>query len=307
MVQNPVYIGILKSGDALSEVFPHLKIIDDEIFSKAQEIRIQRSNKYEPLRRLPLRTKGESLLSGNIFCGSCSGRLTLTTNGTIYTNKNGEQINKKRIRYICYNKSRKIIPCDGQTGYTTHKLNDIISLLLANLFKSIKDTPENTLIEKRYQSELAISTKKLKSARVEHKKPSDSLKTLQNEVVNAIQGTSKFDSVILNDLIKQTTEKLTTAQNEITHHESELENKQQHMTNIQTQYHNLINWADIFMDCEKETKKMIEAYLIESVRVSRNYELEIRFNVAYEQFCSMGNMGNTGNAEQTTSNKLEMA
>jgi len=287
MIMSVIYVGILKSGDTLSEEFPNLRIVDDEVYKKAQDIRIQRSNEYEPQRTLPLQTKGESLLSGNIFCASCGGRLTLTTNGRKHTRADGTETVYKRVKYICYNKSRKIVPCDGQTGYTTHKLDDIISMLLLNLFKSVQDTPEKDLMEKRYQSELAIATGKLKTSRAEAKKLADTLKTLQDEVVNAIQGTSKFDSGVLNDLIKQTREKLTIAEDEVTSHEQELDNKQQYMTEIKAQYKNLISWADIFIDSDKDVKKMIAAYLIESVKVSRGYEVEVKFHVAYEQFCEV--------------------
>jgi len=285
MIMSVLYIGIMKSGDTTSEVFPHLQIIDNEAFEKAQEIRIQRSNEYEPQRRLPLQTKGESLLSGNVFCASCGGRLSLTTNGRKHTKSDGTQTIYKRVKYVCYNKSRKVMPCDGQTGYTTQKLDDIISILLLDLFKNVKSTPEKDLIEQRYQSELAVAMGKLRVARTEAKKLTDTLKTLQDEVVNAIQGTSKFDSGVLNDLIKQTREKLTIAEGETSRYELDLGSKQQHISAIQAQYKNLINWADIFMDSDKEVKKMIVAYLIESVKVSRGYEVEVKFHVAYEQFC----------------------
>ena len=148
--------------------------------------------------------------------------------------------------------------------------------------------PKNALIEKRYRAELALSKSKLKTAKAELKKHLDSLKTLQDEVINAIQGTSKFDSGLLNELIGQTKEKAAIAEKEVKAHELDLENKNQHMADIQTQYDNLISWADIFQDSNKETKKMITAYLIESVKVSRGYEVEIKFHIAYKQFCNAG-------------------
>jgi peroxiredoxin family protein len=60
------------------------------------------------------------------------------------------------------------------------------------------------------------------------------------------------------------------------------------MSDIQAQYKSLISWADIFVDSDIEVKKMIAAYLIESVKVSRGYEVEVKFHVAYEQFCEAG-------------------
>jgi len=285
MIQSVIYIGILKSGDTLSEVFTHLQIVDNDVFDKAQKIRTERTKEYESLRRLPLRTKGQSLLSGNVFCLDCGGRLSLTTSGKSYAKKDGTVVENKRIRYTCYNKSRKTYDCKGQTGYTMAKLDGIISDLLMGLFKSVKDTPERKLIDKRYKADLSASKNRLKSARSELKKQTDSLKTLQDEVINAIQGTSKFDAGVLNDLIKQATEKASEAENEMTRYELELGNKQQLVTEIQSQYKNLISWADMFQGSNNETKKMITAYLIESVKVGRGYEVEIKFNVAYEQFC----------------------
>jgi len=288
MIQSVIYIGILKSGETLSEVFPSLQIVDNEIFNKAQKIREQRTNEYASQRRIPLRTNGQSLLSGNIFCAGCGGRLSLTTAGKSYTKKDGTYVENKKIRYTCYNKSRKICDCNGQTGYTMSKLDGIISELLVGLFDNVRDIPERELIEKRYYADLSVCKNKLKGAREELKKHADSLKTLQGEVINAIQGTSKFESGLLNDLISQTKEKISVVEDEIQVYELELANKEQLMTKIQSQCKNLINWADIFQDSNKETKKMIASYLIESVKVGRGYEIDVKFHVAYEQFCMVG-------------------
>jgi DNA invertase Pin-like site-specific DNA recombinase len=290
MIQNVLYIGILKSGETLSDVFPNLQIIDNEIWEQAQMIRIARKREYEDerSRRIPLNTKGEALLSGNIFCSHCGGRMCLTTNVKLYNKVDGEVVRTKRIRYRCYNKTRKICACDGQTEYGMEKLDDIVTRLLFSLFNDIQATPENQIIEKRYQSELVSCTAKLKGAKDALKKHSESLKTLQGEVVNAIQGASKFDSAVLNVLIIQTQEKVAAATNEVQQYELEYGNRKQQMNDIKTQYKKFISWAEIFNTSTKETKKMIAAYLIESVKVRRGYEVDIKFNVAYEQFCIAG-------------------
>lgn len=284
IIQNPIYIGILKSGEILSEPFPNLQIIDNDMFEQAQKLRIERSNEHEEMRRLPLNTKGQSLLSGNIFCGHCGGRLCLTTNGKAYKKADGTIVKNKRIRYICYNKTRKICDCDGQTGYTMKKLDGIIIEFISNLFQNIKGASKSELIEKSYQTELTSYMIKLKGAKADLQKQTDSLKLLQDEVVKSIQGESKFTPELLNELIAQIRDKVETAKIEVQKYESELENKQQYLTAIKINYENLINWSEIFQNSNSETKKMITAYLIESVKVSRDYELDIKFNLSYEQF-----------------------
>ncbi len=42
-------------------------------------------------------------------------------------NAAGERVGRKRIRYVCYNKTRKRCDCKGQTGYTMHILDKMIT------------------------------------------------------------------------------------------------------------------------------------------------------------------------------------
>jgi chromosome segregation ATPase len=140
------------------------------------------------------------------------------------------------------------------------------------------------LIQKNYQAELKNCETKIKNAKSEHRKQKDSLKTLQGEVVKAINGESKFDSDVLNDLIAQTKGKIQSSSEAVDRYQSELANQQQYLTDTKADYGKLISWADMFEDASPETRRMITAYLIQSVKVSRGYELDITLNVAFEQF-----------------------
>ena len=58
-----------------------------------------------------MNTRGKSLLSGNVYCGHCGARLALTTNGKSYPCKEDPHRVVKRVRYICYGKTRKLPDC----------------------------------------------------------------------------------------------------------------------------------------------------------------------------------------------------
>ena len=120
ILKNITYKGVLRSGTTFSEPFKELQIIDPYTFDLAQKLIEERVNEKKEERVTPLNTSGQSLLSGNVFCGHCGGRLVLTTNGKVVKLANGETKGVKRIRYICYNKTRRRLDCDGQTGYTMH-------------------------------------------------------------------------------------------------------------------------------------------------------------------------------------------
>lgn len=111
MIKNITYIGILRSGESRSQVLPQLQIIDEQTFQAAQEITTQRCGKYESTRHIPLNVKGTSLLAGNVFCGHCGARLSLTTNGKGRPKSDGTDT--VRVRYVCQTKTRKHEPCGG--------------------------------------------------------------------------------------------------------------------------------------------------------------------------------------------------
>lgn len=146
ILHNELYMGILKSGTTRSEVFPEFQIISPDYFEMAQKLMAERINERKETRTMPLNTTGQSLLSGNVFCGHCGGRLTLTTNGTVRTHADGTVEQRKRVRYVCYNKTRHRLDCDGQTGYTMHILDGIIVDVLHMIFDKMAEVTEDEIV-----------------------------------------------------------------------------------------------------------------------------------------------------------------
>ena len=117
---NPTYTGVLRSGESRSPILPELQIIPTEQFERAQLIRKERSATAQSIPSIPINTRGQSLLSGNVFCGHCGARLTLTTSKRYRKLRDGSYDKTPRIRYVCYGKTRKQTECTGQTGCTLH-------------------------------------------------------------------------------------------------------------------------------------------------------------------------------------------
>lgn len=120
VIKNPICIGIIQKGESQSSVLPELKIIDEEVFARAQEIVRER---VVPQSEVPLTTRGQSLLVGNVYCGHCGARLSLATAGRNYKKKDGTVVKKTYSCYKCYNKAMAAEKCDGQTTYGVSKLD----------------------------------------------------------------------------------------------------------------------------------------------------------------------------------------
>ena len=284
ILHNIMYTGVLRSGTTYSEVFPDLQIIPTETFQLAQKLMAERTNEYKEKRTMPLHTKGQSLLSGNIFCGHCGGRLTLTTNGTTRINADGERVGRKRIRYVCYNKTRKRSNCDGQTGYTMHILDDIVTDILHQLFERMRTVDENEIVSRTQRNAMVSLNERLTNAKAECAKTNKEYESLKLEVIKAVQGESAFPMEILSELVNNARTKMLDANAQLTELNKELEESNQRLKTIKADFQRMMEWSDIFDKSEMQVKKMIAGYIIKRIDVFEDYRLHIEFNMNFAQF-----------------------
>ena len=287
IICNLTYTGVLRSGESRSQTLPHLQIITPELFEAAQHIRTSRANSAEQERRVPLNTRGQSLLAGNVFCGHCGSRLALTTNGKAYPCKEDAHRIVKRVRYICYGKTRKQTECDGQTGYTAHILDGIIDKVVRQIFERMKAIPKSEIVNIRYREKMDERKALLKSAKSDYAKATAELDTLRAEVIKSLRGESAFSQDLLSSLIVDNEKKCLTIQHTMEAAQAAYDKGQAMLDALNAQYDDIISWADMFDSASMEAKKMIVSCLIRRVEVYRDYRLHIDFNIDFEQF-SMG-------------------
>jgi len=65
---------------------------------------------------------------------------------------------------------------------------------------------------------------------------------------------------------------------------AELEETVQSASQVLREYDQLIGWAEMYDNCTFEAKKMIVAQFVKEVHVRRDYEIDIEFNVSFEEF-----------------------
>jgi DNA invertase Pin-like site-specific DNA recombinase len=284
ILHNIAYTGVLRSGESQSEIFEELQIIDPANFGLAQKLMAERVNEYNENRTMPRNTRGQSLLSGNIFCGHCGGRLTLTTNGTVRKNAAGEEISRKRIRYVCYNKTRKRAECDGQTGYTMHILDGLVTDVLHKVFDRMKNVSEDNIVGRAHRMAAVSLNEKIGKAKAECVKATKEYDSLKDEVIKAVQGQSKFQLDLLSELVDAARAKMMQANARLTELNRELENSQNKLAEIKADYNRIMTWSELFDESDMDVKKMIAGYIIKRVYVCSDYKLHFEFNINFAQF-----------------------
>ena len=63
-----------------------------------------------------------------------------------------------------------------------------------------------------------------------------------------------------------------------------IKEKNEVLSKLDYHFEQFKSWADEFESASIEQKKMILCQLIKAVKVSRNYQIEIAFNISYKQF-----------------------
>lgn len=280
ILHNPLYKGVLRSGETWSEPFEELQIIRPEVFELAQSLMNERTNAYKECRTVPLKTTGQSLVSGNIFCGHCGGRLTLTTNGKITRTADGTPLKRKRIRYVCYNKTRHRAECDGQTGYTMHILDQMITDILHQVFDKMKAATPDMLLDGAARKQVMSLESELQRAKAENIKANKEYDALKSELLKAVQGKSKMSIDILSEVMDGVRQRIIDSSGRVTSLTAELENENARMSEMQAELDRITTWSGMFDQSDMATKKMICSYIIKRVKVFRDVE----FNINVEQF-----------------------
>ncbi|MDU6203275.1 MAG: recombinase zinc beta ribbon domain-containing protein, partial [Flavonifractor plautii] len=224
------------------------------------------------------------LLSGNVYCGHCGARLNLTTSGKAYPCKEDPHRVIKRVRYICYGKTRKQTDCDGQTGYTAHILDGIIDKLVRQIFERMKAIPKSEIVNARYREKMEERRSLLRSVRADYTKAADELDMLKAEVIKALRGESAFSKDLLGSMVSEAEAKCAELQKQFEDAQAAYEEGQTVLHSLQEQYDNVISWADLYDTASLQAKKMIVNCLIRRVEVYRGYKLHIDFNIDFTQF-----------------------
>ena len=281
IIKNPIYTGVIRNGECQSEVLTDLQIIDVETFEKAQQMMEKRATHHNDV---PLNTKGRSLLVGNVYCGHCGGRLTLTTSGRKRVRKDGTILRETRARYQCHYNIRHPGECDGQSGYGVDKLDKLVDQIIRIQLGRIQNAPPQELIEKQQAKEMELIKSKLKLLNDQYRQKQREYQDLRAETIKVVQGTSRLNVDLLNSLVEETSDQIKQLEQQIQATTTELEETLRDASQVLQEYDQLVGWAEMYDNCTFEAKKMIVAQFVKAVRVRRDYEIDIEFNVSFEEF-----------------------
>ena len=151
-------------------------------------------------------------------------------------------------------------------------------------FAEIAAAPESEILNHQHKKEIELARIKLDQANAHLAEKQKDLSDYKAETLKVIRGQSNLSVELLNALVKETETMIALAQTRIDAAQTEYELLLASAENLRQEYDRLLTWADLFDTCSFEAKKMIVAQFVKAVRVSRDYNIEIDFNVSFEEF-----------------------
>jgi hypothetical protein len=116
-------------------------------------------------------------------------------------------------------------------------------------------------------------------------KQEESLGKLQLEIVKALTGDSVFSQEDLAANIQVMKERIKKLENDLLACSIELDDKEKSYQSLEPTYNRFRNWADEYRELSKEKRRVIICELISRIELRNGYDIKIKFDLQYEQFC----------------------
>ncbi len=284
LIENPLYIGVMHISGVRSEPFEKYRIIDDELFKRCIDTVKGRAPSLGSEMRYPQQTKSDNLLSGFVYCAHCGNKLAYYPNVTRRKLADGTLREYRRNMYRCYRKSNSPTSCSGVNVYNADVVIDAVVKVVQEFFTRIKATPSEELLNASFQRNLSIHQVAFKQAEADFQQAHKEITALEEQTIKALTGENSIDVSIINSMMPKYREKLDTAQRRMEEAKASMKKEEETNRTAVTQVSNLIEWADMFEEANKETRHMILARLIERVEVGAGYKVTVKFKITYEQF-----------------------
>ena len=198
--------------------------------------------------------------------------------------KDGTVRREIRCRYQCHYNLRHPGECDGRSGYGVTKLDGIVEKIIRHQFAQIKMASQDDVIAQQHEKAVELARARCNMAEMQLSEKRRELEDYQKEIIKVIRGESRLNVDLLNELIDKAQTDVEALSQTAEAARQELESRTADMETEQQEYDKLKTWADLYDNCNFAAKKMIVSQFIKSVRVYRDYTLEVEFNVSFEQF-----------------------
>lgn len=310
---NVAYTGVLRSGESISDIFPDLQIIAPDQFKRVQKGRDQRSKEYlekyatahepeiietedgkeasvsRPPRSYPRKNTGKGLLSGNVYCGHCGGRIFASTARRTHHPKTGEP--ERIVVYKCYNRTQHKDTCDGPTTYRAEKVDAVVSGIIRSILQKAGTVSEYDIVCQQIGATASDLRQQIRQSKLDLSKKRIELGKWEGLMLDSLDGKCVFTPEQVKHRMDSVQEAMASLSANIESLEARLEDNDRLTRELAEQHQLFLSWAEMFDTATRPEKKLIASQIIKAVTLSREYGIQIEFNISEAQYLNGMEMG----------------
>jgi DNA invertase Pin-like site-specific DNA recombinase len=295
ILNNPIYKGQFKMTSkvrektVLSPIREDLIIIPPELWDRNQEI-IQ-SRRYVKViddvrdRRETKNIYGKMLLNGMAYCGNCGMALTTQTAYKNWTTADGVKHKSSYYKYRCSSFYKKgSVKCDGQSTYGMTVIEPVAIKYAKTIIKKLQQKELKDSFFMQFDKNIEGYIKQKQSLRQEIEKHYEELKTLKQEVVKVLMGQSEFDKVLLNELIQQKQDEISSKTILLDGIDFKISKEKDAKSKYNALNNEFVDWEERFDNAPFEVKRLMLSKVIKRFIVYNRKEFEIEYDITIDTF-----------------------
>ncbi|WP_310877815.1 recombinase family protein [Priestia megaterium] len=285
ILSNPIYTGWKrykgfngKTGDT-QPYNPKLRIISDELFKEAEDIRNKKREKIREQDKAGIPLAGKLMFSGLAYCSYCGAKLS---GNYLYRKKQSkDKPQYVNYRYRCpLNKGQ--LNGEHQKSMWGAKKYDRFAIerikhVISNLdLESIIDN--STMIK---EASTKVKERNVNNIEKELKVRQERLAKLHAEISKAINNESEFTPKQLSSAITNAENDIEQLKKNLNNLKEEIASERENFSEINSIVNVLNNWEHKFDNADDDSKKAMLSKIINKVYFSRE-GIEIEFNLMLE-------------------------
>lgn len=283
ILTNKVYIGYKKYKDEFQPYNEKIRIIEDDIFYQAQQIREKRKNSLRNQDKDGIPLAGKLMFSGIAHCAYCGRKLYgnyLYRKYSVKDKNSGKiyEYTKPMYRYRCSSVEGKINHEKVMWGASKYdkiiisKIKNILSLLDIEQFIKINIEKKKDILKLKEKTVEGLIKK-----REQHGKQ---LLKLNSEIANSLIGDSVFTPEQLSNAINNIEIEIKKLDQQINKMNEELATEKENFSEERNMAEEIKNWDEKFDSADNDLKKAMISRIVKRIDFSKDdFTIHFKFNI----------------------------
>lgn len=126
---------------------------------------------------------------------------------------------------------------------------------------------------------------------MDYTKAAKELTKWEDFMLDSIEGNCAFTPQQIRQRMDRVQATLDNLTQQITIPQEQAHESDELTSSIQEQHQRLLSWAEMYDSASQEEKRMVASYIIKAVTLTRDYGIQIEFNISEAQYLSGMEMG----------------